>query len=557
MPDLSKRPERYATALVALTVVGAFTYRTLDIRFGPDHRIAQLQSENSQLAQQLSQHASPSAAPTSSATSITVSNSSHKDCSAFPNQQAAQQFWNAHRTTYPSWDGNHNGVVCEQLKSNAHPSGKPRPTVTVSTNATAYVTPAAATVVAQNSQAASQEPSAPSTAPPIPSGPTKPTAPSKATILASRQHFGLYAGTQEEYNNVESTLARDTTMHGYFQGFDSDFRAEAVNSAWAAGEIPFLTWESRPLNDAVTSTDYSLPNIVAGGFDTYLKAYADDIVANGLPLVIRFDQEMNGNWYRWAESNATFNNPKGSFIAAWRHVHDIFQAEGANNLVVWDWAPNRIDNIRRYASIDNYYPGDDYVDWVGMTGYYRPGDSSPTFASTYNATLAELRRVAPSKPILIAEAGATESGGHKLAWVSTFFSGLQANPDVIGFVWFNYAVTASGTTNDWRIQSSSDVTKAFRTGLYATGFGRDHGKKPILVTTVPSASPTTTSSASPSTTGGASPSSTGGASPSSTRGASPTTSNHVAPAAVLTSFTTAQSVPVPSARPSATPSSRG
>jgi mannan endo-1,4-beta-mannosidase len=116
-----------------------------------------------------------------------------------------------------------------------------------------------------------------------------------------------------------------------------------------------------------------------------------------------------------------------------------------------------------------------------MTGYYRPGDREASFAATYDETLAELRRVAPGKPILLAEVGATEDGGKKVGWVESFFPGLSANPDVTGFVWFNHAVTDAGHTNDWRLNSSPSVFESVAEGLEASGYGRERGKSAVLL----------------------------------------------------------------------------
>ncbi len=206
-----------------------------------------------------------------------------------------------------------------------------------------------------------------------------------------------------------------------------------------------------------------------------------DVKALGLPLVIRFDHEMNGNWYRWTEFDNPYGNQPGGYIEAWRHVRDLFAREGANDLVIWLWAPNRVDNLVRFPSIDHYFPGADYVDWVGMTGYYRVGDGTATFAATYDATLAELRRVAPGVPILLAEVGATEDGGQKVAWTQTFLPGLEANPDVVGFIWFNFAVSEDGHTNDWRLNSTTAVFDTFHDGLAASGYGRERGTPAALV----------------------------------------------------------------------------
>jgi len=347
------------------------------------------------------------------------------------------------------------------------------------------------------------EPTAPPAQPAAPAGPVLPTAPPKAQILASGMHFGLSAATTEEFGTLEASLQRQTTMSGFFTGFDSPFPRDRVVASWQAGQIPYMTWESRPLTDRADPVDYSLRHIADGTFDDYLVTYARSVTELGLPLVLRFDQEMNGNWYRWAE----FENPQlrqGDYVAAWQHIHDIFEAQGANAYVMWLWSPNRIDNLSRFPAIDRYWPGDAYVDEVGMTGYLRAEDRAPlTFAGTYDRTLRELRRVAPGKPLLLSEVGATEDGGHKVAWLQSFFPGLLANPDIAGFVWFNYAITDRGHTNDWRVNSTDASYQAFSQGLSATTYGLEVGKKftlrPRATTAVPTPAPTPTPAPSPGT----------------------------------------------------------
>ena len=93
-------------------------------------------------------------------------------------------------------------------------------------------------------------------------------------------------------------------------------------------------------NDQPEDPDYTLPRIIDGAFDDYLHQYAKDIATLGLPLGIRLDHEMNSSWYPWAEKNlqGTSNNGNrpGDYVAMWRHVHDIFEAEGANQYVALD-----------------------------------------------------------------------------------------------------------------------------------------------------------------------------------------------------------------------------
>ncbi|WP_348789215.1 glycosyl hydrolase [Leifsonia sp. NPDC080035] len=315
------------------------------------------------------------------------------------------------------------------------------------------------------------------------------TAPSRASLVQpSSRYYGMYT-EQAPFNwaTFDATSAKvgvSPNLVGYFSGWDESFRANAVTRAWQQGRLPMMTWESRPIdagNDSNVAPEYSLPNIINGKFDAYLHQYAKDVVATGLPLAIRLDHEMNGIWYPWSETDgqgkSINGNNVGDYVKMWRHVHDVFQQEGANKLVIWVWAPNIVNNLPATHKADGYlaglYPGDDYVDWVGLSGYMRPpykSDNDFSFDYTFSASLKELRAMT-AKPIILAEVGASETGGHKATWITSFFDSLAKpeNSDIIGFSWFNLAVTSYvegvRATNDWRIDSRADTLSAFITGL--------------------------------------------------------------------------------------------
>ncbi|KTR38030.1 hypothetical protein NS263_14530 [Curtobacterium oceanosedimentum] len=317
------------------------------------------------------------------------------------------------------------------------------------------------------------------------------TTPSKAQILGQQSRwYGLYT-TQSpfnwaEYDRVTQEVGRATNMVGFFQGFDQDFNASAVQRSWANGRLPLMTWETVPAktgNDQPYVPGYTNQDIVSGKFDDYLANYAKALKANGMPVVIRLDHEMNGQWYNWSEASKQQNAP-GSYVAMWKHVHDVFQANGANDYVIWNWSPSRIDKLGnpKYQTLDymrQYYPGADYVDWVGMSGYYRTATEQPTFQTTFGATLAQLRQVAPGKHILLNEIGATETGGtvsnsQKSQWIASLFDALAdpANSDVIGFAYFSQVATTivdgARTTNDWRLDSRADSLATFAEGIART-----------------------------------------------------------------------------------------
>jgi hypothetical protein len=400
--------------------------------------------------------------------------------------------------------------------------------------------------------------------PSTPAEPTKPTAPSKAALVnPTSRYFGMYT-EQAPFNwatfdDAANEVGRQQSMVGFFGGWDEGYRANAVTRAWQRGMLPMLTWESRPIasgNDVVDEPDYTLPKIIAGDFDAYLTQYAKDIASTGLPLAIRLDHEMNGVWYPWAEqtgSGAPINgNNVGDYVKMWQHVHDVFEANGANQYVIWVWAPNIVNNLPAANQSTDFlrslYPGDAYVDWVGVSGYQRPpykADNNATFSYTFDRTLNQLREITDKK-ILLAEVGASEVGGTKPAWVTSFFEGFDPgrNDDVIGFAWFNLAVTTyvdgQLATNDWRVDSRANSLAAFRTGL--AGTARNFGgtvlaTAPAATAAAPAAEEPAAAAAAPAPT--ATPTPTASPAPS----AAPTASPSPSPSA------TASATPTPAATP--------
>jgi mannan endo-1,4-beta-mannosidase len=300
----------------------------------------------------------------------------------------------------------------------------------------------------------------------------------KAGIINMRKTFGMYTAqspfSYAEFDQNEAAFARDAQVSGYFGDWSQNFRADAVQSAWLRGQVPLLTWESTDKVGKVgeLQPDFSNAQIISGRYDDYIRQYATDIKATGLPLILRFDQEMQLiNAYPWADD---YNgNEQGSYVAMWQHVHDIFQQVGANDLVVWMWAPNRINQIPDRPKPKAFYPGDAYVDLVAVDAYWRVTDldQAPTFDNTFGPTLPYLREL--GKPLWIAETGATDTGGKKIEWTEDFFDALQRpeNQDIRGFMLFALTVTSNQGTNNWSWTSTGAAVQAAREGLAESGFG--------------------------------------------------------------------------------------
>jgi beta-mannanase len=174
------------------------------------------------------------------------------------------------------------------------------------------------------------------------------------------------------------------------------------------------------------------------------------------PVLIRFAHEMNGVWYPWGTTNG---NRAAEFPEAWRHVVDLFRDMGATN-ALWVWSPN----ILRGASsttIAQFWPGPEYVDVVGMTGF-GVRESHPE--QTFGPTLAAIRQLT-DKPILLAEIGA-EAGTGKSQWVGAFGEWLSQHDDVIGFVWYQRRFN---DIEDWRFDDTAENLALFKDSLRAAG----------------------------------------------------------------------------------------
>lgn len=247
----------------------------------------------------------------------------------------------------------------------------------------------------------------------------------------------------------------------YFQAWTAGaFDAAAAQSIADGGSVPVLTWEPWDPARGAVQPEYALDRIAAGDHDAHIRTYARDVARWGGRLLLRFAHEMNGTWYPW--SAAAGGGSPAAHAAAWRHVHRLFQEEGAT-AVEWVWAANvSFPGSTPLASI---YPGDDVVDWVGVDGYN--GGTAldwggwTGYQALFGPTLDELAAIT-SRPVLITETASAEQGGDKAAWIADALRRAGADSRIAGLLWFDHQKEA-----DWRIHSSRRSARAFVDGVRA------------------------------------------------------------------------------------------
>jgi cellulose synthase (UDP-forming) len=277
-----------------------------------------------------------------------------------------------------------------------------------------------------------------------PDGPRRIAAPARGAYVGfyspealTSDRFGLRWGSRHDV---------DVQIVSWYQQWLSGeraFRADWLDMIARQGAVPMITWEpwDKPPGEVHTpdQPEVSLARIAAGRFDRYIRTWARAAAAYERPILIRFMHEMNGTWYPW--SITTNGNSEATYVAAWRHVHDLFAEEGATN-VSWVWTINSFAGLDdEHRDLTAYYPGDEYVDWVSMTGF-NWGDSLGDFDAwrsvdeIFRGSYNELTRL--GKPIMVSEIGTVPGGGDPARWIRRAMSRFEsAYPRIKAVVWFD------------------------------------------------------------------------------------------------------------------------
>ena len=248
--------------------------------------------------------------------------------------------------------------------------------------------------------------------------------------------LGIYygAGTQAE---TDARIGRTPQIHLVYYAWTDDW-TQGAKADLQAGRIPLINWEP----DGI---DFN--RIVSGSLDATINARANGAKALNGRFFLDFAAEMNGD-EAWSGNNAPL------YVSAYKHIHDLFTAAGATN-VIWAWCPNVTDTNGTNKTTMDYYPGDAYVDWTGVDGYNWGGGDWQSFRQVF-ANIYPLL-AAKNKPIIIGEMASAEQGGDKGAWIDAMIPTLKAQyPLFKAVVWFDI-----NKENDWRVNSSPAALAAF------------------------------------------------------------------------------------------------
>jgi len=197
-----------------------------------------------------------------------------------------------------------------------------------------------------------------------------------------------------------------------------------------------------------------LAGVNNGSQDPVISAAARQLAHYGKPMLLRWAWEMNGDWFGWDGSHN--GKDPAAYARAFRRIHRIFRDEGADN-VAFVWSPNWNSGPDvSWNRMERYYPGDAYVDWVGVSGYNFYQESPSTlFKHVVNAN-------GGKKPIMLSETAAIEHGGRSKAdWIEDLSAYVKRTPAIGAVVWFDTDVQEDSVHN-FRFDTTGAALSAYR-----------------------------------------------------------------------------------------------
>ena len=253
-----------------------------------------------------------------------------------------------------------------------------------------------------------------------------------------------------------------------YKALDSTLPLTNLQQAHRLGKTVELTLQTSSFELSEEENRQLTYEILQGKYENFFRQYARQIKTFGHPVLFRFDNEMNGDWCTYS-SYYTAGDTE-IYKALWRYVYDIFAEEEVDN-AIWVWNPHDISfpNFKwNHAFL--YYPGDEYVDVVGLTGYntgnYYSGEIWREFPFIYDQ-LIRAYDAAFAHPFMITEFGSNSVGGDKAAWINNMFASIHKYPRIKIAIWWN-GIDWDSQMNPariYRIDENQEVMKAFRDGL--------------------------------------------------------------------------------------------
>lgn len=239
-----------------------------------------------------------------------------------------------------------------------------------------------------------------------------------------------------------------------FMDWDSAVPEAVLRDIYSQGASVMLTWEPW---QAQKRQGIDPQAILEGKYDAYIISVASALKKSGRQVYMRFAHEMNGNWYPWSAKKWGADK----YAAVARYVHQLFKSAGASE-VRWVFSINA-QNVPADNAYADCYPGDAYVDFIGIDGYNWGNTAAwsqwRSFSEIFHETYRELALRYP-KPLMITEFSTTGQGGDKSAWIRDAMQAIRRMNRLKAVILFN-----QDKETNWGFKPGTDVAHELRRQL--------------------------------------------------------------------------------------------
>lgn len=273
----------------------------------------------------------------------------------------------------------------------------------------------------------------------------------------------------DNFAGLEKKLDYHFDFLVWYQNIDMEFPLDVLENAYQDNRYVELTLQTMSFEEEKNQgISYE---ILKGSYDDFLHDYARQLKEFGHPVLFRLNNEMNGDWC----SYSSFYSSRDAeiFKGVWRYIYNIFRENGVDN-VLWVWNPHDLSFPGfKWNHYLNYYPGDEYVDIVGLTGYntgtYHQGELWRDFASIYYPLYDEYCALF-THPLMITEFACSSVGGDKIEWLEDMFVQIADLDRLRVAIWFNGIDLDSygNPARIYRMDENEAMIETFAAGLQDT-----------------------------------------------------------------------------------------
>ncbi len=305
-------------------------------------------------------------------------------------------------------------------------------------------------------------------------------------------YFGAFADFGPlEVEVTDEKISRFAELSGrkiawaYFSnhwlGGKIEFPEAAIDVCVRQGVIPYIRfspWSEMEQNQK--DPLISMQKIIDGDFDDQLVAWAQKAKSKNVAIMMELGPEVNGNWFPWngkwngGSKKTDYGDPNipdgpERFRDAYRHVIDLFRQAGAWNITwVLHLDTNKYPDAE-WNSAKYYYPGDDYIDWIGLSVFGRqlPQESWILFPQQIKRFMGEVREMTTQKPILVSEFGVIEDADQpdrKATWFKQAMQSISRGlfKEIKGVTYWHSPGWLENGKASFRIDTTPQALNSFR-----------------------------------------------------------------------------------------------